>query len=216
LTRAVEASLRRLRTDYIDIYQLHAPSLDVLARGEFVEQLEILRQQGKIRYWGVAGDGPEHVESALAYSNLGAVQVGLSALEQTALDHAIPCATEHGVGVIARQVFASGLLTRDPESIATEVLDPEPSVGRRKHDQLRAFASIARVCGRTRTELALQFSLAQDGVSVVLVGLSRPNQLTDIERALNAPSLTLHERRALSATSHEPSPVTSAAPLPLA
>src|SRR5438067_1050919 len=57
ITSAVEASLRRLKTDYIDVYQLHSPSIDVLRHGEFVEPLEKLRQQGKVRYGGGACAG---------------------------------------------------------------------------------------------------------------------------------------------------------------
>ena len=84
------------RTDYIDIYQLHDPPVDVLVRGDFVEALERLRDDGKIRFWGVAGQRPEHALAALQSPRIDSVQVGLSALEQAALDEAIPRGAEHG------------------------------------------------------------------------------------------------------------------------
>jgi aryl-alcohol dehydrogenase-like predicted oxidoreductase len=190
---AIEASLRRLRTDYIDVYQLHAPPLEVLRRGEFIEPLEALRQQGKIRYWGVAGDGPEHVLASVAYARPGAVQVALNAFEQTALVEAIPCAASHEVAVIARQVFASGLLTRPLDAIRVDELDADPVVAQRKYAQLGRYASIVQQTGRPSAELAVQFSLAQQGVSVVLVGISRQAQLTEVLRAYNAPPLSPSE-----------------------
>ena len=204
LTKAVEASLRRLRTDYIDVYQLHAPSPEVLGRGEFVETLEKLRVQGKIRHWGVAGDHPEHALSSLhAFPSLEAVQVGLSVLEQAALDRAIPCAASRGVGVIARQVFASGWLTRAPESVIVAHLDADPQTAQRKFEQLLAYASLAQSCSRSPAELALQFSLAQQGVSVVLVGISRQTQLGEIVVAAGAPPLSHEETMRLYASRYD-------------
>ena len=54
LIEAVENSLKRLHTDYIDIYQLHKPSKEILKNGEFIETLELLKRQGKIRYFGIS------------------------------------------------------------------------------------------------------------------------------------------------------------------
>jgi aryl-alcohol dehydrogenase-like predicted oxidoreductase len=199
IATAVEASLRRLKTDYIDLYQLHSPSAEVLQRGEFVESLEKLRQQGKVRYWGVACEQPEDMLVALKYSSLTSVQVGLSVLEQAALDAAIPGAAQRGVGVIARQVFASGLLTRPIATIQHEQLDADPVVASRKYDQIVSYASIAERCGRSRAEMALKFSLTRDDVAVVLLGMSRLEQLTANLRALQAPELTEDEHQLLIA-----------------
>jgi aryl-alcohol dehydrogenase-like predicted oxidoreductase len=204
LVHAVEGSLRRLRTDYIDLYQLHAPSLDVLRRDDYVEPLERLRDQGKIRHWGVAGDGPEHMLAALARPRVEAVQVALNVLEQAALDQAIPCAAAREVAVIARQVFASGLLTRATEAVTLDELDSNPDIARCKYEQLAAYSAIAGQTGRSPAELAVQFSLAQHGVSVVLVGISRQAQLDEVLRASNAPALSREESDLLLALRRPP------------
>jgi aryl-alcohol dehydrogenase-like predicted oxidoreductase len=115
ITSMLEGSLTRLKSDYIDIYQLHSPPLEVLERGDFAETLEQLKQQGKIRYWGVACEHPEDVPVALRYAGLSAIQVSLSLLHQEALASVIPQAAQQGVGVIARQVFASGSLARSAD-----------------------------------------------------------------------------------------------------
>ena len=199
IRHAVEASLRRLRTDYIDVYQLHDPPLDVLRRGDFVEPLEQLRSQGKIRYWGVASQRSDDVLDALDQPGLDSIQVGLSALEQSALDTTIPRAAALGAAVIARQVYASGLLTRPVETIVTSDLDPEPEIALSKQRQIAGFAAIARQCGRSQAELALQYALACQPVSVVLLGVSRKDQLDVNLRALTAAPLSNEERTLLAA-----------------
>jgi aryl-alcohol dehydrogenase-like predicted oxidoreductase len=200
IIRAVEASLRRLKSDYIDLYQLHDPPIEILERGEFVEPLELLRQQGKVRYWGVACQQADDALACLPYPGLASIQVGLSALEQAALDTAIPRAAERGTAIIARQVFASGLLTRRPEALQLDEIDYDPDVAARKRDQLVAYASIAERCGRGRAEMALQFALARQGVSVVLLGISRAEQFDSSLRALQAAKLSPEEAQLLTAS----------------
>ncbi len=158
---AIEDSLRRLRTDYIDIYQLHSPSREVLRRAEFVEPLERFREQGKIRYWGVACEHAEDVEDCLPFAQLASIQVGFSALEQAALDTAIPEAAARGIGIISRQVYASGLLTRPLGTFAPEQIDTDPAIADQKRLQIARFASIADDGHRSPAELALKFALAQ-------------------------------------------------------
>jgi aryl-alcohol dehydrogenase-like predicted oxidoreductase len=189
IVAAVEASLRRLKTDYVDIYQLHSPSSEVLMRGDFVKPLERLREQGKIRYWGVACEDASDVMTALQLAPLRAVQVGVSALEQDALDSAIPMASSLGVGIIGRQVFASGLLTRPLEGIEPRFIDTQT-----KRYRLMQYAKLVEKTGRSRAEMAVQYALSIEGLSVVLAGVSRIAQLDEVLRAWHAPRLTREER----------------------
>jgi aryl-alcohol dehydrogenase-like predicted oxidoreductase len=194
IARAVEDSLRRLRTDYIDLLQLHSPPLDVLQQGDFVQPLECLREQGKIRYWGVACDRTDDTLAAVQYGSIASVQIGFSALEQAALDSAFPGATARGVGIIARQVFASGLLTRRLDAFDPEQIDPDPVVADRKRHQIRQFAAIASEHCRAPDELALKFVLARPEVSAIPVGISTPAHLKATIAALEAPPLTADEQ----------------------
>jgi len=193
---AVESSLRRLQTEYIDIYQLHSPPTDVLQRAEFVEALESLRAQGKIRYWGVACEHADDVLTSLRFAGLSTVQVGLSALEQAALDSAIPRAAEEGVGIIARQVYASGLLTRPVDRLpAAHEIDADPVVGERKLAQIERFGALALEHRRDRAELALQFALSVREIATVLLGVSRREQLDASLHALQSATLRPDEYR---------------------
>src|SRR6185295_20246503 len=97
-----EDSLRRLRTDRIDLFQLHSPPVDVVAVGDWVEALEALKHQGKIRYYGVSCDSVDAAAAALRHSGVSAIQVPINLLERAAI-RVLPIAREQGVGVIARE-----------------------------------------------------------------------------------------------------------------
>jgi aryl-alcohol dehydrogenase-like predicted oxidoreductase len=199
VVRAAEASLRRLNTDYIDLYQLHDPPIDVVRAGEFIDALELLRQQGKIRHWGVSCQHAEDALECFAHPSLTSIQVGLSVLEQDALGAAIPGAVERGIAVVARQVFASGLLTRRLEALKLDDLDSDPQAAQRKYQELTAYALIAERCGRNRAEMALKFALARQEVSVVLLGISQTSQLEAGLKALEAAKLSAEEEQLLLA-----------------
>jgi aryl-alcohol dehydrogenase-like predicted oxidoreductase len=173
ITRMLEDTLTRLGTDYLDVYQLHSPPPEVLSQGDFVPVLERLRDQGKIRHWGIACERVEDVPLCLRYSTSGTIQVSLSVLHPEAVQSAIPMAAQRGVGVIARQVYASGYLTR-PASELT------PDQAERMLEVRRA----ADGAGRSLLEFALDFSLSQPGVSVVLVGMYRNTHLDETQRYL--------------------------------
>jgi aryl-alcohol dehydrogenase-like predicted oxidoreductase len=177
ITAMVEGSLQRLQTDYLDIYQLHSPPLEVIQRGEFVATLDKLKQQGKIRYWGIACDEAEDGVASLEYAGVASIQVGLSLLHQEALAEAIPRAHARGVGVIARQAFASGLLTKRPEDVPAEHLAAEPAAAERRRAGIASYARQAEQRGLTLPAMALRFVLDQPGVSVALVGMYRRQHL---------------------------------------
>ena len=94
IVRSAEASLRRLRRDRLDLYQLHSPPADVLRSGDFLEPLERLKAAGKIRYYGVSCEDSSDAELALRYAGVSTIQVRLSILAQYALVRAVPAAAE--------------------------------------------------------------------------------------------------------------------------
>src|SRR5204863_3046471 len=111
---ALEASLRRLRTDHVDLYQLHNPRLEAVDSDECFAILEDLRAEGKIRGYGVAL-GPaigwrEEGLRAITGREIASVQTVYNLLEQDPGRDFLAAAAEHGVGVIARVPTSSGLL----------------------------------------------------------------------------------------------------------
>jgi aryl-alcohol dehydrogenase-like predicted oxidoreductase len=115
LTAAVEASLKRLRTDRIDLYQLHSPDPATLASGEVFEVLNDLKATGKIRAYGASllrwQDAAHCFGRGLSW-----IQVDGGILAGTPAASFCQQCREAGISVIARQAFGSGLLSRDPDS----------------------------------------------------------------------------------------------------
>ena len=112
---ACEQSLRRLGTDYIDIYQIHNPRVSALERDELFETLEQLQFDGKIRYFGAAL-GPdigwlEEGQTAMGDRHVHSLQIIYSILEQEPARDFFPTAQEHEVGLISRVPHASEVLT---------------------------------------------------------------------------------------------------------
>jgi aryl-alcohol dehydrogenase-like predicted oxidoreductase len=176
LPRAVEASLRRLRTDYLDLLQLHSPPAEIVRRGDWIAALESLRQHGKIRYYGVSCDTVEAAEAALAHAGVSALQLPLNLLDRS-FTGVLMRAHAQSVGVIARECLANGLLVK--ELSATEIRtycqsDDEASA---KAAQIASTREQARAEGTSLQRLALQFVRDLDGVSVSLVGVSSQRQL---------------------------------------
>jgi aryl-alcohol dehydrogenase-like predicted oxidoreductase len=211
LTSAVEGSLRRLRTDYLDVLQLHSPPPEVLERGEFLAPLETLKRAGKIRQYGVACERPEDVRLCLRYPQIASVQINLSLLHQGALDAAVPGCLEHGVAVIARQCYASGLLTRSASQLAAGP-PPADEVQRRERDAVLRFHRIAAGTGRPLRETALQFVRDTAGVAVTLVGMRTPDQVADCLRDLAGAPLSEDERGRLRAPGARPAAAAPSAP----
>jgi aryl-alcohol dehydrogenase-like predicted oxidoreductase len=176
LQRAVDASLRRLRTDYLDLLQLHSPPLEVIERGEWLPALEELKRLGKIRYYGAAVDTIEAGLAALRYPGVSSVQFTLSLLEQRAAHELFPRVLQHGAGGIARECLANGLLVKPPSEIDLKQYCSSPEEELRRAAQLDALrrAPDAEVSLMRR---ALDYPRSVDGVSVTLVGARSVQQL---------------------------------------
>jgi aryl-alcohol dehydrogenase-like predicted oxidoreductase len=177
LRRAVEGSLRRLGTDRLDLFQLHSPPASVVAKGEWVETLEGLKRAGKIRYYGISCDSVEAALAALGHPGVSSIQVAINLFERRAVDALLPYAREQGVAVIARECLANGLLAKDASAIDLGAYCQSPAETERKAAQLDSYRQTAVESGCTLAQLALQFVSRLEGVSVLLVGVSRPQQL---------------------------------------
>jgi len=180
LTRALEASLRRLRTDYVDLFQLHSPPTEVVERGEWLPALEELKQAGKLRFYGVACDSVETALAALRHPGVSSVQVTLNLLEQRALDELLPQARARGVAVIARECLGNGLLVKSENDIDLSKYCSSPEEIARRTEQLTELRARAIERRVSLPRMALEFASSTDGVSVALVGARTPNQLRTV------------------------------------
>jgi aryl-alcohol dehydrogenase-like predicted oxidoreductase len=112
---AIEQSLKRLETDYIDVYQLHNPRMDAILRDDLFAELDHLRDQGKIRTYGAALGpaigGTEHgAEAMRARPEMSCIQIIYNMLEQQPGRRFIEPARELGIGLLVRVPHSSGML----------------------------------------------------------------------------------------------------------
>ena len=198
----LEASLRRLGTDRVDLYQLHNPRMDAIDSDETFEALEALRSEGKLRHYGVAL-GPaigwrEEGMRAIAEREITAVQTVYNLLEQDPGRDLMAAAAEHGVGVMARVPTSSGLLDDN--------LTPETSFGEGDHrrhrprewlvEGLQKIERIRFLCGpgsgRTMPQAALRFIL-DSGITTVIPTITSSEELREYASASQVPELSAEE-----------------------
>ena len=214
LIAACEASLRRLRTDYVDAYYPHWPNPDIPI-GASLEGLRALKEAGKIRSAGVCNFGPRRLADLRAAKDAGVVvlhQLPYS-LFWRAIEFDIPPESRAmGLDVIAYSVLAQGLLTGRYASAADvpRSLHASRFYGDGPHGEAGAeveiFAAIpglrtlSDAAGIPLADLAIQWALAQPGISVVLTGARTPAEILANARALDRKldTATLAEATALS------------------
>lgn len=179
---ACEQSLRRLRSEVIDLYQLHNPDLALLAQGEVWQALADLKQAGKIRFVGISIHQPLEGMAALASGQVDAIQVVYNLLDQEAAAQLFPAAQRAGVAIIAREPLANGFLTGkyqpDAHFAPGDVRAAWPaSVVAARARAAQALAAELTRPGVTLAQAALRFALAHPAVCTVIPGAKTPAQV---------------------------------------
>ncbi|HTS17014.1 MAG TPA: aldo/keto reductase [Verrucomicrobiae bacterium] len=106
IRQSVESSLRRLRTDHLDVVLMHTPSLDVLKKGDVMAALVESRDAGKIRFLGFSGDNDDAAYAA-GLPDVRVIETSLNICDQTNIEKVLPVATKRGLGVIAKRPIAN-------------------------------------------------------------------------------------------------------------
>jgi aryl-alcohol dehydrogenase-like predicted oxidoreductase len=182
LRNAIEGSLRRLRTDHLDLFQLHSPPAEIVARGEWVQALEDCKRAGKIRYYGVAVDTVEAGQAALGFKGVSSLQFVISLLEQGNVTALLPRAREQKVGVIAREILANGLLVKEAAEINLDGYVTSPEQKALRVQQLADYRARAAAEGTTLPRMAMAYPTGLEGVSVALLGARSLDQLRSLLR----------------------------------
>jgi 1-deoxyxylulose-5-phosphate synthase len=208
LVRAVEGSLKRLGTDYIDLYQLYNPTVRDLAAFEAGDTLDRLKAAGKILHYGVTAYGLDDAFAALCHPSIETIQLSISLVDQAACGDFLALARERGVAVIAASPLGEGLLTNTVGITKADESSHHTSA-QLELRRARAAASAKWVRpDRTLAQTALQFVLSLEGVSMALPSAVTVAQLDEDLGALDAPSLTdeeLGEMRQLASSVPTPS-----------
>ncbi len=179
-----EASLRRLQTDFIDLYQCHWPDPQTPIE-RTMEALLLLQEQGKIRAIGLSNFGIERIEAARAVGPISSLQPQFSMIEPRAADDLIPYCVEHRISVLPYSPLGKGLLTgkfdRDTPITGARASDPA-FVGARFEQNLaivRALTELAQSYERTVGQLVLNWTVNYPGVTAPIVGVKRPSHVAD-------------------------------------
>jgi aryl-alcohol dehydrogenase-like predicted oxidoreductase len=182
-----ESSLKRLRTDRIDLYQMHWPPDDGTPIEEYWGALLELKQEGLIAAAGLSNHSVEQVEAAERLGHVDSVQPPLSLINREAAADLIPWCREHETGVIVYSPMQSGLLTGAFTAERVAGL-PEDDWRRRSRDftganlgrnlaLAEALRPVAERHGVTQAAIAVAWTLAWPGVTGAIVGARRPDQV---------------------------------------
>lgn len=188
IEQEVDDSLRRLQTDYIDVYQVHWPD-PVTPMDETAQALEDLRRAGKIRAIGVSNFDTAQMDAFRATAPLHTDQPPLNLFERDALQGILPYCREHGIGTITYGALCRGLLSgrmdRDRTFEGDDLRNNDPKFQQPRFDQyLGAVAALDTFArehhGKDVLALALRWLLDQPGQTVALWGGRRPEQLDPV------------------------------------
>ncbi|UAY52781.1 aldo/keto reductase [Ferruginibacter albus] len=188
LLKAVENSLERLQTDYIDLYQLHGGTINDNI-DEVIEAFELMQQQGKIRYYGISSIRPNVIKEYVNKSSMVSVMIQYSLLDRRSEEVCLPLLQENNIGVLARGVLAKGVLV---DKHATAYLN---------YDERQVYAAskvIKEIAGnRSNSSIAIQFALQNTAVTSAIIGIRTSQQLEDVLQSSIDVKLSADEMKAL-------------------
>lgn len=201
LERSLDESLKRLRTDYVDLLQLHSPPMDLLRRIDgLIASLERMRAKGKIRAFGFSTRSPADALASIEEFDAPVVQVNLNLVDQRAAqDGLLDLAAKRDVGVIARTPLCFGLLsgavapntTFDPSDHRS--LWPRAQIDRWIEGSRIFVDAIADRERQTKAQVALRYCLSFPGVSSTIPGMLRRSEVEEDVKASDMGPLTLAE-----------------------
>ena len=172
--KSVERSLKRLKTDVIDLVHLHSCSIDELKKGECIEALELAKKQGKTRYIGYSGDSLA-ARYAVESGRFDSLQTSINIADQECIELTLPLAKEKEIGVIAKRPIAN----------AAWRYDAKPDNGYhetywKRLQELKYEWATGDARAKTGVDgpaaIAMRFTAMQPGVDVLIVGTTKPER----------------------------------------
>jgi myo-inositol catabolism protein IolS len=184
--KALEGSLKRLQTDYVDVYFIHWPNPDV-PLGATMDAFERLRTEGRIRALGVSNFGAKEMDSARQHGIIDVLQPPYNMLWREVEAATLPYCREHNIGVMPYSGLAQGLLTGalsrntkfvEGDERRTTVLF-QPGTYERALDAVEGLRPIAAKYGKSVAQLAVQWLTSRPGVSAPLLGARTVHEIKE-------------------------------------
>ena len=183
---ALERSLERLHTDYVDLYQLHNPPPEMMGDPATYEVFDTLKEENKIRHYGVSIHDPSEGLLCIEAGKPEVLQVPFSLFRQEWIDELFAEARKANIGIIAREPLGNGFLSgkipsdaRFPPGDIRQHWPPSMIAGRAMAAEHLSFLAHS---GRTMAQSALRFVLAFPEVSVTIPGAKTPAQVEENAR----------------------------------
>jgi aryl-alcohol dehydrogenase-like predicted oxidoreductase len=190
LGQSIDLSLKRLRTDRLDVVLLHSCSLDMLKRGDVLNAVTKARDAGKVRFAGYSGDN-EAAAYAATLPDVAVIETSISIADQANIASVLPVCREHNVGVIAKRPVANAAWK--PAKERPGLYGSYGSYGaeyerRLQHMGLNPDDLDANFRGHGWPEIALRLTLSLPGVHTAIIGTTNPDHAaTNIEYASRGP-----------------------------
>jgi aryl-alcohol dehydrogenase-like predicted oxidoreductase len=184
-----EESLKRLQIDCIDLYQLHGGTIDDPI-DETIEAFEQLKQQGKIRYYGISSIRPNVIREYIKRSSIVSVMMQYSLLDRRPEESCLDLLKQNNIGVLTRGSIAQGLLVNKA---------PKEYLQYSKEDVAKAAEAVKRVSSeqRTPTQAAIRYVLNHPAISSAVLGIRTLEQLEEVVKSVSTPFFTQEEIDAL-------------------
>lgn len=172
ILQAVEKSLIRLQTEYIDLYQLHGGTIDDPI-DEVIETFELLVEQGKIRYYGISSIRPNVIKEYVAKSNISSVMMQYSLLDRRPEESCLRLLEDKQIGVLSRGGLAKGLLVNKPPK-------PYLSYTEEEVEKIQGLVKEINGFGTPSSKAALGFILNKRAITSAVVGIRTMDQLEEV------------------------------------
>jgi aryl-alcohol dehydrogenase-like predicted oxidoreductase len=198
IAATVDRSLERLRTNHLDVMLLHSCGIDVLKKGDAIAALVDAKRAGKIRHAGYSGDN-DAAQYAAAHPDIDVLQTSINITDQWNIDHVLPIAHQHNVGVMAKRPIADACWKEHRPGLYQ-------NYGKTYEDRLKQMGLKAEDFNLPWPELALRFTLSFPEVATAIVGTTNPDHARSNITVASRPPLPPEHVQKIRATFHQADP----------
>lgn len=182
---SIEGSLKRLQTDYIDLYQLHGGTINDNI-DETIETMEQLKKEGKIRYYGISSIRPDVIKEYIKRSSIVSVMTQFSLLDRRPEEETLELLHQNSIAVLVRGSVAQGLLINKAPKAYLDYSEDDVA-------KMAKYVQEMSTPNRTATQIAIKYVLQHKAVCSAVVGMRTIAQVEEAVKTLSTPDLSQEE-----------------------